>query len=611
MRVFAATIVILAGWALLAAGAQQTDWAGGPVAGGPVSGWQDGFESAAGLSWRSVPGQLALTGRARETPQRHYLATMQYGALGIDSGDLDGDGDVDIVGAASRLNRLTIWLNDGGASPAFTAVVLDASFLDVSGVFVSDLDRDGDLDVVACSGQLTGQVRGYLNDDGVFGSWTVQIIDEQWGEAWEIGVDDVDADGWPDVIGPSASYDAVVWWHNDGQDPIGWTRQQIGTLDGAHTARAGDLNGDGRPDVVSTGTRADGVKWWRNEGGDPVVWTEFLLDADFDGGRSVRIADIDGDGDQDVAAAGFNNRMQWWSNEGGDPVVWSTQIVDESVSQLHHLQVVDLNGDGLLDLAAASFASNTLVWWENGGGSLPITWTQHRSGLSMNRPLAVHAGDVDGDGALELLGSSNGGSQFQWYDITWFEEAGSLTSSVLDAGSAMPLRLDWNADVPPGTELGFQVRRGDAPDALGDWSVDLTSPGALEGEAGRYLQYRVAMASADSALSPVLYDLEFSPWAAAAPSPGAVARLEAFPNPANPRARIFFELERAAVVRLEVVDARGRRLRTLADRSFAAGRHDVVWDGADEGGAAAASGVYLVRMITPDAMRLTRITLLR
>lgn len=610
MRVFAATIVIAAGWALLAAGAQQTNWAGGPVAGGPVSDWQDGFESAAGLSWCSVPGQLALTGTARATPLRHYLATGQYGAFGIDSGDLDGDGDVDIVGAAARLNRLTIWRNDGGASPAFTTVVLDPTFPDVSGVFVSDLDRDGDLDVIACSGLLAGQVRCYLND-GAGDSWTQQIVDEDWGEAWEIGVDDVDADGWPDVIGPSASYDAVVWWHNDGQDPIGWTRQQIGTLDGAHTARAGDLNGDGRPDVVSTGTRSDGVKWWRNEGGDPVVWTEFQLEDDFDGGRSVRIADLDGDGDLDVAAVGFNNRVQWWSNEGGDPVVWTSQIIDETISQPHHLQIVDLDGDGRLDLAAAGWASNTLVWWRNGGGSLPITWTQHRSGFSMNRPLALHAGDVDGDGALELLGSSNGGGQFQWYDITWFESAGSLTSSVLDTGAATPLRLDWNASVPPGAQLEFRIRRGDAPDALGDWSAGIAAAGALGGGTGRYLQYRVAMTAADSTRSPVLYDLQFSPWAAAAPSPGATARLQVYPNPANPRAVVAFDLERAGAVRLEILDARGRRLRTLADRAFGAGPHAVAWDGADGQGTGAASGIYLVRMITPEATQLARITLLR
>ena len=54
-------------------------------------------------------------------------------------------------------------------------------------------------------------------------------------------------------------------------------------------------------------------------------------------------------------------------------------------------------------------------------------------------------------------------------------------------------------------------------------------------------------------------------------------------------------LASAAHVELAVFDVAGRRVRTLARASLAAGRHPVTWDGRDDGGRVLGAGVYLVR----------------
>jgi len=64
------------------------------------------------------------------------------------------------------------------------------------------------------------------------------------------------------------------------------------------------------------------------------------------------------------------------------------------------------------------------------------------------------------------------------------------------------------------------------------------------------------------------------------------------PNPFNPRTQIEFTLESAGRVELRIVDARGRAVRTLTSARFDAGRHAVLWDGSDDDGRSAASGVY-------------------
>jgi hypothetical protein len=71
------------------------------------------------------------------------------------------------------------------------------------------------------------------------------------------------------------------------------------------------------------------------------------------------------------------------------------------------------------------------------------------------------------------------------------------------------------------------------------------------------------------------------------------------PNPFNPSTTISFDLPVATRAQLEVFDVRGRRVARLLDEELAAGRHDVVWDGRDARGRAAASGVYFYQLRTP------------
>ena len=82
--------------------------------------------------------------------------------------------------------------------------------------------------------------------------------------------------------------------------------------------------------------------------------------------------------------------------------------------------------------------------------------------------------------------------------------------------------------------------------------------------------------------------------------PAAAARLQPpYPNPFNPQTTIAFEVAPEGAgqpLRLEVLDLRGRVVRTLATGSRGEGRHEVVFDGRDQRGERLASGVYLARL---------------
>ena len=96
-------------------------------------------------------------------------------------------------------------------------------------------------------------------------------------------------------------------------------------------------------------------------------------------------------------------------------------------------------------------------------------------------------------------------------------------------------------------------------------------------------------------------------------SPVASARLhEAVPNPFNPATLITWELMQPATVNLLVFDVAGRRVRSLlVGKDQTAGRHDIVWRGADDHGRPQPSGVYFYRLEFNGQWLTGRMTLIR
>ena len=91
----------------------------------------------------------------------------------------------------------------------------------------------------------------------------------------------------------------------------------------------------------------------------------------------------------------------------------------------------------------------------------------------------------------------------------------------------------------------------------------------------------------------------------------ATALIGASPNPMSKSTSIAFQLSRPQTVNLSVVDAQGRRIRTLFDGPLQAGSHSRVWDGTDEGGKTAPAGLYFGVMYTPEGRQSSRFIVLR
>ncbi len=100
------------------------------------------------------------------------------------------------------------------------------------------------------------------------------------------------------------------------------------------------------------------------------------------------------------------------------------------------------------------------------------------------------------------------------------------------------------------------------------------------------------------------------PAAVDGPVPAAALAQNA-PNPFNPRTTITFTLPQDGRVTVTVHDAAGRLVRTLLDGHRSAATHSVVWDGADQAGREAPSGIYFYRVAQGGSQRAGRMALVR
>ena len=94
-------------------------------------------------------------------------------------------------------------------------------------------------------------------------------------------------------------------------------------------------------------------------------------------------------------------------------------------------------------------------------------------------------------------------------------------------------------------------------------------------------------------------------------APNALALGPASPNPFNPRTRMQIVLPDSGPVRLQIVDAGGRIVRTLLNETCPAGERSVIWDGRSDAGRTVPSGVYYARLDHAGSTRTGRLVMLK
>jgi hypothetical protein len=276
-------------------------------------------------------------------------------ASAVSAADLNGDGHVDLVAAGDKLAVL-LGKGDGTfAQPVYysAGAQLNDPGLDLYGLHVADLNADSIPDLVAAN-WVASQLAVLLGKgDGTFEAASLYSCPHCQAPA----AVDLDRDGNVDVVATSfspGSKGMVYVFLNDGgghlREPVAYDPG------GSATAIAlGDLNGDGAMDVVTGNDQSYSLSVLLGRGDGTFAQAQA-----YPAGNTFTVAvlDMNGDGKLDVLGGSWEHTKVWFYRGTGDGTLIETQGIHTAPSVALSLAVADFNGDGKLDLALAESGSD-------------------------------------------------------------------------------------------------------------------------------------------------------------------------------------------------------------------------------------------------------------
>jgi hypothetical protein len=350
-------------------------------------------------------------------------------------GDVDGDGDLDLLTANRGSNTVSVRLNGGNATGSNVGSFGNGQNVAVgtnpTGLVLGDVDSDGDLDIViANSGTNTVSVRLNGGDatgsnTGVFSNGSDPTVGS--GPA-SVALGDVDGDGDLDLLAAN-TYDNTVSVRLNGGDATGsatgifsnGTNPAVGAAP-QHVV-VGDVDGDGDVDVIVANSGAATLSV-RLNGGDATgsntgIFSSSQTVTVGTSPYSVVLADIDADGDLDLLAANKGSASVSTRLNGGDATGSNTGVFSGGATLTvgtnpYWVAAADIDSDGDLDLLTANQGSSTVSVRINGGdasGSSTGVFTAPANTPEISvgtSPYCVALGDIDGDGDLDLATANQG-----------------------------------------------------------------------------------------------------------------------------------------------------------------------------------------------------------
>lgn len=372
--------------------------------------------------------------------------------------DLDGDGDVDVVGCNTHPGSFSVLLNDGNGGmeiqPAYTFGKEHPQ-----SVALADVDGDTDIDAVTCD-NLDHDLWVHLNKgDGSFLTPTKTPVG---GAPINVKLADFDGDGDLDAVTANEGDNRVSVLFNAGDGTFSKTAQSDLRVGSAPKAvEAVDLDGDGSLDlaVANSGSPFVSVLWNQGDG----TFEEPRLDLQLPARPNhVAAGDLNGDGDADLVTADPNQRTATvFLNSGGrtflDPVAHSTSVFSYSVI------LVDFNGDQKPDLATANELSSTVsVLLGRGDGTFRLP-SVFPAGAG---PRFVFPADFDADGDMDLVSMNREGRSF----TIFYNQLNNATQETEYLESlCTPTDFHWISEARTGSQAErflkytLPVRDGAAP----------------------------------------------------------------------------------------------------------------------------------------------------
>jgi hypothetical protein len=295
------------------------------------------------------------------------------GIGGIIIADYDGINGNDIV-VSSYSNDTVIFYANNGAGGFDTGVAVSTTADGAGQLTAVDINNDGNLDISIA--EYDGGIASWLpgNGDGTFGAKQTIVAANLPGN---VSFNDFDGDGDQDAligyVDGTTSGTIEIYYNQyveSGTMTVSWIKDTVTVNSGnpfLFVAAFADVNDDGTLDIIKSDNVSGDVAWYSKTKNGPSIETIISDDSIIDRPAVVAVADLDNDTYNDVIltdGGSANDAIIWF--ESTDVGTFNPEaLINDNNYQHYGITIADLDGDGDKDIATIGYFSNTVDWYEN------------------------------------------------------------------------------------------------------------------------------------------------------------------------------------------------------------------------------------------------------
>lgn len=326
---------------------------------------------------------------------KHVVDSTCLYPIQIVAVDVDSDSDIDLVSVSRDDSSVSWYANSDGLGSFGARIIVSNVATAVTSVSGADLDGDTFVDILI--GSYVGVVVWYRNMDGLGSFDSGTILSNTTEVIRSIIAVDLDQDGRKEVL---TSSDLSIMLFSYDTDSGGFISRSLAPSDGfgAYVASA-DFDGDFDEDLLF-GSKEGALVWYSNRGlltfvPGAVISRKATIVA------SVQTVDIDSDLDLDVFSAALDDdRVSWYENADGQGNFGPEQILSSSEDGGLSVAIGDVTGNGVPDVVVGLYYLNRIVIYNYIAPFPKYKESTVESNLDGAR--ALHMADIDGDGSVDI-----------------------------------------------------------------------------------------------------------------------------------------------------------------------------------------------------------------